>query len=138
MGGYSPSFRACRKPWPQSRASYTRCMVHAYNFIILVLRGGGRKFNGDLKVILSYAEMEVSMGERACVKKEDEMEQTEQTNINAPPTVPQSFRSSSSPFTWQSCLTFHSVKDNPWPSEKHLLFQGIAAVSFRNVMCLPT
>lgn len=57
-------------------------MAHSYNFIILVLRGGGRKFNGDLKVILAYAEMEVSMGERACVKK-DEMEQTEQTNINA-------------------------------------------------------
>lgn len=91
MGGYSPGFPACRKPWTQSRASYTRCAAHAYNFIILVLRGGGRKFNEDLKVILSYAEMEVSMSERGCVKKEKmKWNKTEQTNINALPTVPQS------------------------------------------------
>lgn len=83
MGGYSPGFPTCRKPWTQSRASYTRCVAHAYNFIILVLRGGVRKFNGDLKVILSYAEREVSMGERACVRKEKmTWNKTEQANIN--------------------------------------------------------
>lgn len=86
----------------------------------------------ESKVIVSHRELEASMKVRDPDPKRQDIKDKEKQNTLCIDVHPGALHSP--PRQAPLGRTVHrlqGVRDNPWPSERHLVFRGIAAVSFK-------